>query len=179
MACALAALLAGCGGGDAATETSTVAEQPALTPAQQRRADERRRIEQRRELERTLAPNPYRRPSGPPPHPHQPVRRLVIRDVKVGRGPALQGDEIVYADFIRAYWRTGRVFYFAWGPMRAEAMNLAGAVEGVRRGMRGMRLGGRRIIVIPRAIADVHEPVDEQHWEDAYFDIVLRKIVSS
>jgi FKBP-type peptidyl-prolyl cis-trans isomerase len=175
--CALAALLVGCGGGDAATDTSTIAEQPALTPAQQRRADERLRIEQRREVEKTLAPNPYRRPSGPPPHPNQPVRHLVIRDVKVGRGPTLQGGESVYADFIRAFWRSGRVFYSAWGPMRAEYIDLEHEAEGVRRGMRGMRPGGRRIIVIPRAIADVHEPVNELHWEDAYFDIVLRTIV--
>jgi len=177
--------LAGCGGDEAdrpasASTVSTPAEHSSkpLSPAAQARADARQRRLERQRLERSFAPNPWREPAASPPHPHETVRRLIVHDVKRGRGPALRGDETVYADFVKTYWRNGRKFLVAWGPLRAEYLELRSQAPGISRGMTGMRLGGRRTIAMPRAIGDVHAPHGEAAWEEAHVDIVLRKIVA-
>jgi hypothetical protein len=181
--CLLVVALGGCGGGEAdraATDdsvSSTAATKP-LSPAAQARADARQRRLDRLTLERSFAPNPWREPAASPPHPHERVHRLIVHDVKVGRGPALRGDETVYADFVKTYWRNGRKFLVAWGPLRAEYLELRSQALGISRGMTGMRLGGRRTIVMPREIGDVHAPDNELRWEEAHVDIVLRKIVA-
>jgi hypothetical protein len=182
--CLLVLGLAGCGGdeadrpaGDSASSTPAEQTPAPLSPAAQARADARQRRLERLELERSFAPNPWREPAASPPHPHEPVRRLIVHDVKRGRGPALRGDETVYADFVKTYWRNGRKFLVAWGPQRAEYLELRSQAPGISRGMTGMRLGGRRTIAMPRAIGDVHAPNGEATWEEAHVDIVLRKIV--
>jgi hypothetical protein len=191
----LAALLAGCGGdtapsgqssgSSAGAERTTATQRPAprLSAAAQARADARRaRADARRarqdllELERTFVPNPWREPAASPPHPHGTVKHLIVHEVKRGRGPALHGDEVVYANFVKTYWKSGRKFLVAWGPARFEYLDLPSQALGISRGMTGMRPGGRRTIVMPRAIGDVHDP-DGTGWEIAHVDIVLRQIV--
>jgi FKBP-type peptidyl-prolyl cis-trans isomerase len=176
VSCAVAVLLlAGCGGDSA--PVSSIAEAPApptLSPAQQRRADARAARRQRIQLERTFAPNPWKEPAASAAHPHGVPKHLIVREVERGSGPAVRGDENVYADFVKTYWRSGRKFLVAWGPLRAEYLSLSGQAAGIRRGMIGMRPGGRRTIVMPRAIGDVHDP-DGTGWEIAHVDIVLRK----
>jgi FKBP-type peptidyl-prolyl cis-trans isomerase len=176
--CLLAALLAGCGGGDAASVSSDAETpaQPTLTPAQQARADARAAHQRQLALERTFAPNPWREPAASPPHPHGTVKHLIVREIERGKGPAVRGDENVYVDFVKTYWKSGSKFLVAWGPSRANYFNLPSEAVGIRRGMIGMRPGGRRTIVMPRAIGDVHDP-DGTGWEIAHVDIVLRKIL--
>src|SRR3954469_17618589 len=92
--CLLTALLAGCGGD--ASSVSSIAETsapPALTPAEQARADARAAHQRQLELERTFAPNPWREPAASPPHPHGTVKHLIVHEIKRGSGPALRGDE--------------------------------------------------------------------------------------
>jgi FKBP-type peptidyl-prolyl cis-trans isomerase len=170
--------LTGCGD-DSTAPSPSVAEQPARppTPAQQARADER---EQRRKvlaMERTFAPNPWREPGASRPHPQGKVTRVIVREVKRGRGPALKGTESVYANFVKSDWRSGRKLVSAWGPGRFEFVSLT-QDPAMARGMTGMRPGGRRVIVIPRTMSDVHDPDSQTRFVDARVDIVLRQIIS-
>jgi hypothetical protein len=176
--CALAALLVGCGGGDASVSTG-VAE-PAtstLSAKQQARADAREMRRRRIRIERTFAPNPWREPGTTPPH-DRPLTRLIVHEIARGRGPALTGHELLYADYVKTFWRSGRKVYAAWGPLRAEYLELATAPDGIRRGMIGMRPGGRRVIAMPKSISDVHAPHGAGGFADAQIDIVLRKIIT-
>jgi FKBP-type peptidyl-prolyl cis-trans isomerase len=180
--CALAVallLLAGCGG-DAAPVSTEVEQQPTtptLSAAEQARVDARNQRRRAIQLERTFAPNRWREPGTTPPH-RTVLRRLIVHDVKRGKGPALRGGEIVYADFVKTFWRSGKKFLVAWGPLRAEYLQLPGQAAGMRRGMIGMRPGGRRTIAMPRAISDVHPPDGSGNFTAAVVDIVLRKIVT-
>jgi FKBP-type peptidyl-prolyl cis-trans isomerase len=106
------------------------------------------------------------------------LKRLVVHDIKRGRGPALTGRENVYVDYVKTFWRSGRKVFAAWGPMRAEYVELATQMDGIRRGMIGMRPGGRRTIAMPRTISDVHPPDGRGTFVDAQIDVVLRKIVT-
>jgi hypothetical protein len=174
------ALLTGCGGGgdDAAVSTGIAASTtPTLSPEQQARADARAAREARIKLERTFAPNPWKEPGPTAPH-DTPLKRLVVHDIKRGRGPALTGRENVYVDYVKTFWRSGRKVFAAWGPMRAEYVELATQMDGIRRGMIGMRPGGRRTIAMPRTISDVHPPDGRGTFVDAQIDVVLRKIVT-
>jgi FKBP-type peptidyl-prolyl cis-trans isomerase len=180
--CVLATTLVSCGSGSESSAPSTGSSVAARTTphhesaAQARRDAERQALEDRRRLERTFAPNPYRKPAAPPPHPHGNVRRLLVHDIERGHGPALAGDETVYVDFVKSYYRSGRVFLASWGPHRAEALRLELEAPGIERGMAGMRPGGRRTIVLPRGvIGDVHDP-DGTGWEIAVMQVVLRSI---
>lgn len=171
----VAALLGGCGSGDRSAAT-TAQSAPILTPAQQARADARAQRRGRMQLERTFAPNPWRRPGATTPHDTK-LHRLIVHEVKPGRGPALTGRERVYADYVKTYWRSGRVFLTAWGPHRAEYLDLASQAPGISRGMKGMRPGGRRTIAMPGTISDVHNPNGGEEFVSAQVDIVLRSIL--
>jgi FKBP-type peptidyl-prolyl cis-trans isomerase len=175
-------LLAGCGGEAAPTSDSTpsaTAERTTATvsAAAQARAEARLQRKAQLQLERTFAPNPWRASGATPPHPHQPLEHLIVREVKRGRGPPLTGHENVWVNFVKTYWRSGRKFLVAWGPLRANYFSLPALPSGIRRGMIGMRPGGRRTIAIPEPIADVHEPHHRGGMEAANIDVVLRNIV--
>jgi len=175
-------LLVGCGGEatpTTASSRSTTAEQTTATVSAAARAREEARLQRRAqvELERTFAANRWRRPGAVPPHAHQPLEHLIVREVRRGRGPRLRGDENVYVNYVKTYWRSGRVFLVAWGPLRADYFSLLAQPSGIRRGMIGMRPGGRRTIAIPERVADVHEPYGRGGMEAANIDVVLRGIV--
>jgi len=175
-------LVVGCGG-EATPLTdssrSTTAEQTTATVSAAARARKEARLQRRAqlELERTFAPNRWKRSGAVPPHPDQPLEHLIVREVQRGRGPPLRGDENVWVNFVKTYWRSGRVFLVAWGPLRADYFSLLAQSSGIRRGMVGMRPGGRRTIAIPERVADVHEPNHRGGMEAANIDVVLRGIV--
>jgi len=179
--CAVAAAAStGCGSGGASS--SSVAAEPAtptttrtLSAAEQARADRRRQLA----LERTFAPNPYREPGDARPHPHGRITRLAVREIKRGRGPAVHGKEVVYVNYVMTFWKSGKKFNEAWGPLRAEYRPLAEDPSGIPRAMIGMRPGGRRVILLPARISQAHEPNGGAGYVDARVDLVLRKIVRS
>jgi FKBP-type peptidyl-prolyl cis-trans isomerase len=174
--------LAGCGGessprtdsGASATVERTTAT---VSAAAQARADARAQRRAQLELERTFAPNPWKEPGATAPHPGGRVKQLIVHDVKRGRGSPLTGDENVWVNYVKTYWKSGRVFLVAWGRLRANYFSLPAQPPGIRRGMIGMRPGGRRTIVMPEAIGDIHEPHHRGGWEAATVDIVLRNII--
>jgi FKBP-type peptidyl-prolyl cis-trans isomerase len=177
--------LAGCGGDtsspDRTTDPSARVERrttPKLSAAAQARKDARDERRRLLALERSFAPNPWREPGASRPHPHGKVTRVIVREIERGRGPALQGTENVYANFVKTYWKSGRKFLTAWGPGRFEYLSLSSQAPAITRGMTGMRPGGRRVIAMPRTISEVHEPNGGAGFVDARIDVVLRQIIA-
>lgn len=181
-----AALIAGCGSGSARSTSDAAASAAAQDAALDATVAHREKVEAQREkdeaieasprlLERSFAPNPYPEPAATRPHPHGDVKRVVIRELKRGSGTVAGARDVVYIDFVKTFYRSGRKFLVAWGPHRTAYAALAGEAPGIRRGIVGMRPGGRRTIVLPKIVGDVHGPSGEG-WEIAVMQVVLRRV---
>jgi peptidylprolyl isomerase len=89
-------------------------------------------------------------PKGPPP------KKLVIKEIKEGTGePVKRGDQVTvrWAGFL---YKSGKEFFSTWKniPHTFTFLTDAGRViPGWDRGMIGMRVGGRRELTIPPALA--------------------------
>jgi hypothetical protein len=144
---ALAALTTGCGGGEssrapsaaaadtATTEPATTAT-TATTPAPPRLR---------------LVPLKWRQPTVKP-HPGYNVDRVVVRDIAKGTGPKVGVHDYVLMDYVQGDWARGRTIYDAWnepGPVAGVILAPIERWRGLVIGMRGMRVGGRRQIVVP------------------------------
>jgi FKBP-type peptidyl-prolyl cis-trans isomerase len=187
--CVAVALLVGCGGeasppvntSAATAATRTAATTPpkttTLSAAAQAHAEARRARQGQIALERSFAPNRWREPGATAAHRHEALNRLIVREDARGRGPPLTGHENVYVNFVKTYWKSGRKFLVAWGPASANYFSLPAEPDGIRRGMIGMRAGGRRTISMPERIADVHEPHHKGGMEAATIVVVLRNII--
>jgi hypothetical protein len=177
--CALAALLFGCGGGetsgDAATQ-SVAATTPAASEAQEDTGP-------RLDMVHGLAPNPWKEPAEwrLRAHPHAQLDHVVVRDLEKGHGPAARTHDYVYMDYIEADYRRAFKFYRSWGgpPYGTAGVILAPAERwrGMVIGMRGMRPGGRRRILVPPRLAGI-EPGHADYGTVIYWDVVLRKILA-
>jgi hypothetical protein len=122
--------------------------------------------------------NRLARPSGPGPHPGARVERLIVRDVRVGTGPALQPGDTGVFDFISTDWVTGRPVDSSWARSRPFETQIEPTVVigGWAQGIPGMRVGGRRQLVIPPALGFVQNAPPELVGATTYFDIVLLEI---
>jgi hypothetical protein len=175
--CALAALLAGCGGDQTSSHT---VEAPPVAATTTQPATTR---ELRLDTVHGLAPNPLKEPAGwrLRPHPHAQVADVVVRDLKKGRGPAARPHDYVYMDYIEADYRRGFKFYRSWGgpPYGTAGVILVPAERwrGMVIGMKGMRPGGHREILVPPRLAGI-EPRHAEYGTVVYWDVVLRKILA-
>ncbi|NUT53913.1 MAG: FKBP-type peptidyl-prolyl cis-trans isomerase [Saccharothrix sp.] len=92
-------------------------------------------------------------PSKPVVEPYEgaPPADLVIEDITVGDGPEAASGQLVHVHYVGVSHSTGEQFDASWD--RGEAFSFplgAGRViEGWDRGVAGMKVGGRRKLVIP------------------------------
>lgn len=136
-----ALLFAGCG--DDSSSDSTAASTSAATSAATTPAEPAARVIR----------NPYRRPVHRP-HPGARVDQLIIRDVRVGDGETLEAGDTAIADYHGTIYQSGRFFDGSWEREAAEFRIDSGVVvDGWWQGLPGMRVGGRRTLVIPPALA--------------------------
>jgi peptidylprolyl isomerase len=132
---ALAAVLAvaGCGGEDeeqpAAAPTAAATETPAATPS-------------------PTKPK-VSKPRGKPP------RRLVIRDLREGGGPVAEAGRVVQVHYVGVSFKTGEQFDASWdrGEPFSFQLGAGSVIPGWDRGVAGMKVGGRRQLVIPPELA--------------------------
>lgn len=79
---------------------------------------------------------------------------LVIRDLFVGNGEAALATDTVDVRYVGAFYDTGKVFDASWTRgTEPVTFPLSGVVKGFAGGIVGMKLGGRREIVIPADLA--------------------------
>lgn len=116
------------------------------------------------------------KPRNPGPHPGGEVDHLIVRELRVGRGPAIQpGDRGIF-EFIATNWVTGRPIEESWHRTRPFETQLEKGVviDGWWQGLSGMRVSGRRQLIIPPALGFTTNP-DLQH-ATTFFDVVLVEI---
>lgn len=132
LAIVLAAISLGCGGNDG---TAT----PADTTSRDRTAAET--TQAKREPDFPFPEIPAKSP---------PLKKLVIKDLEVGKGPmARWGDEAI-ARYIGVYWKTGKAFTEALEPEPLGfKLDQDGPAPGWQKGLHGMRVGGWRELLIP------------------------------
>jgi FKBP-type peptidyl-prolyl cis-trans isomerase len=116
------------------------------------------------------------KPRNPGPHPGARVERLIIRDIRRGQGPAIQAGDSAIFEFISSDWVTGRKIDEAWHRRRPFETQIEKGVviDGWWQGIPGMRVGGRRQIIIPPSLGFTTNP--ELVNATTFFDVVLVRI---
>ena len=82
-------------------------------------------------------------PSGPPP------QQLQITDLTVGEGAEAPAGATVTTHYVGVSWSTGRQFDASWDGRGPISFPLTQVIAGWTDGIPGMRVGGRRLLVIP------------------------------
>lgn len=82
---------------------------------------------------------------GPPP------ADLVIEDITIGKGPEVQSGQWAVVQYVGVSFDTGDEFDASWNRGSPFSFPVGGGkvIEGWDRGVLGMRIGGRRRLVIP------------------------------
>jgi peptidylprolyl isomerase len=84
-------------------------------------------------------------PAGPPP------ADLVVEDITVGAGPEAHPGQVATVHYVGVSHSTGREFDASWNRGEPFSFPLGGGqvITGWDQGVAGMRVGGRRKLVIP------------------------------
>jgi peptidylprolyl isomerase len=139
---ALAALaIAGCGGAGGAKEgtpSGNSATQAAPAPAPLKPTG-------------ALAHKPkVTVPSGPAP------KKLEVKDLVKGKGPAAKSGDNLSVQYVGVLYKNGKEFDSSWsrGAQPFEfTLGTGGVIPGWDKGVPGMRVGGRRELIIPAQLA--------------------------
>lgn len=82
--------------------------------------------------------------------------KLVTKDLIKGTGATAQNGDTVYVNYVGALYKNGKVFDASWkdNPGKASSFPLtAGSViPGWVQGLQGMKVGGRRMLIIPPSL---------------------------
>jgi peptidylprolyl isomerase len=81
----------------------------------------------------------------------QPPADLVVEDIAVGEGPAAQPGQTATVHYVGVAHSTGAEFDSSWNRGEAFSFPLGGGrvIAGWDQGVVGMKIGGRRKLVIP------------------------------
>lgn len=110
-----------------------------------------------------------------------PGKALVVKDLVVGKGPAVKSGDALTVRYVGVAYSTGKEFDASWKtPENAFPFNLgAGAViPGWDQGIVGMKAGGRRELVIPPDLGygEQGSGADIKGGETLVFVVDLKKI---
>lgn len=81
--------------------------------------------------------------------PGDPVTELLVTDVTVGEGDAVQAGATVTAHYVGYGAATGQMFDSSWVRGEPATFPLPNVILGWQEGLVGMQAGGRRLLVIP------------------------------
>lgn len=84
-------------------------------------------------------------PSGPPP------KKLVVKDLIKGTGPVATPGSTVTVQYVGVLYKGAKQFDASWndGSGKPISLPLTGVIKGWQQGIPGMRVGGRRELIIP------------------------------
>jgi peptidylprolyl isomerase len=88
-------------------------------------------------------------PTGPAP------KKLVIKDLIQGTGPAATAASTVSVQYVGVLFKGGKQFDASWndGSGQPVSFPLSGVIQGWQQGIPGMKVGGRRELIIPPSLA--------------------------
>jgi peptidylprolyl isomerase len=80
-----------------------------------------------------------------------PPADLVVEDITVGEGPEAQPGQVATVHYVGVSFSTGKEFDASWNRGQPFSFPLGGGqvIAGWDRGVTGMKVGGRRKLVIP------------------------------
>jgi peptidylprolyl isomerase len=89
------------------------------------------------------------KPSGDPP------TKLVVKDIVAGKGRAAKAGDNVVVHYVGVLFSTGEQFDASWdsGKPFAFVLGQGGVIPGWDQGVAGMKIGGRRLLIIPPDLA--------------------------
>jgi len=90
------------------------------------------------------------KPSGPPP------QTLVVKDIVKGSGPVASAGKTVTVQYVGVLYSTGQQFDASWDrgqPLPPFQLGTGQVIPGWDKGLVGMRVGGRRQLIIPPNLA--------------------------
>jgi peptidylprolyl isomerase len=130
---ALALAIAGCGDGDDSTSTEPTTEAPAAESG----------------TEDTSKKPKVTVPSGPPP------KQLEKNDVVEGTGPEAKAGDEVTVQYVGVGYDSGEEFDASWdrGEPFPFTLGAGEVIPGWDQGLAGMKVGGRRELIIPSDLA--------------------------
>lgn len=148
IAACLALLVAGCGGDSertAETATTTTEAQPSPGAGSEDEASAEQATE---EAEKKTKPK-IAVPKGAPP------KKLVVKDLEEGTGPAAKPGDEVAVHYVLVDFKSGREIEASWdvGEPIAFPLGSSSVIPGWEQGLKGMKVGGRRELVIPPNLA--------------------------
>ena len=79
--------------------------------------------------------------------------QLVISDLIIGEGKEAKPGDVVYVNYLGVEYDTGEEFDSSWNRGESISFPLRGLIQGWQDGIPGMRVGGRRQLVIPPELA--------------------------
>jgi peptidylprolyl isomerase len=87
-------------------------------------------------------------PSGSPPS------KLVVKDLIKGTGPTAQAGSTVNVQYVGELYKGGKQFDASWndGSGQPVSLPLSGVIKGWQQGIPGMKVGGRRELIIPPSL---------------------------
>jgi peptidylprolyl isomerase len=90
-------------------------------------------------------------PSGPPP------TKLVIHNLITGTGATAKDGDTVYVNYVGVLYKNGKLFDASWRDTPGKAISFSlstgSVIAGWVKGLVGMKVGGRRELIIPPALA--------------------------
>lgn len=89
---------------------------------------------------------------GPPP------KKLVVKDVEVGTGKMLTKGSIGFFRYRNFDYRTGQQYEDWWGKPFVTRFGEGESLGAWEKGLKGMRVGGRRELIVPAKEAYGHVP---------------------
>jgi peptidylprolyl isomerase len=94
-------------------------------------------------------------PKGAPTVPVQagpPPTKLVVKDLKVGTGPAVVPTDTITVNYIGVACSSGKIFDSSWSRGQTATFGLNQVIKGWTQGLTGMKAGGRRLLGIPSTL---------------------------
>ena len=126
----LALVVAGCGSGDSTTSSSSGEETSSSKESEAAEKKTKPKVE---------------KPSGAPP------KELVTNDLEEGSGAEAKSGDTVTVQYVGVNYKTGKEFDASWGRGEPFTFTLGGGevISGWDEGIEGMKVGGRRELIIP------------------------------
>ncbi len=87
-------------------------------------------------------------PSGPAP------KKLIVKDLIKGTGPTATAGSTVTVQYVGVLYKGGKQFDASWndGSGQPTSLPLSGVIKGWQQGIPGMKVGGRRELIIPSSL---------------------------
>jgi peptidylprolyl isomerase len=144
LALLLGAGIAACGGDDSSSPEQAGTPTPTATAAAANTS----------EIVAGVGKNTKRKPKIATPQGDPPTK-LIVKDVVKGKGPPAKPGDTLTMQYVGVAWSNGRQFDASWDRGQPFGFQLGAhmVIPGWDQGMRGMRKGGRRVLIVPPDLA--------------------------